>query len=78
VAARLGAGRARKGEAIDHAVGVVVHAKVGDEIAAGDVLAEAHARTRHAAEAAAGELAGAFELTDRTVARPSVVIETVA
>jgi pyrimidine-nucleoside phosphorylase len=34
----LGGGRAMKGEAIDHAVGLVVHHKVGDELAEGDTL----------------------------------------
>ena len=38
-AVRLGAGRERKEDAVDHAVGITVHAKVGDEVSAGDVLA---------------------------------------
>ena len=43
-AMRLGAGRERKEDAIDHAVGIVVHAKAGMRVAAGDVLATVHAR----------------------------------
>jgi pyrimidine-nucleoside phosphorylase len=34
----LGGGRTMKGDAIDHAVGLVVHHKVGDELAKGDAL----------------------------------------
>lgn len=34
----LGGGRAMKGDAIDYAVGLVVHRKVGDELAEGDSL----------------------------------------
>ena len=34
----LGGGRAMKGDAIDYAVGLVIHRKVGDEIAEGDAL----------------------------------------
>jgi pyrimidine-nucleoside phosphorylase len=34
----LGGGRAMKGEAIDHAVGLVVHHKVGDKLAEGEAL----------------------------------------
>jgi pyrimidine-nucleoside phosphorylase len=45
-AGELGAGRAVKGEPIDHAVGVVVHHKVGDRLEAGDPLFTIHARTR--------------------------------
>ncbi|MGH2537420.1 MAG: thymidine phosphorylase [Candidatus Promineifilaceae bacterium] len=40
---RLGAGRQRKGEAIDPAVGMVIPVKVGDHVEAGQMLAEVHA-----------------------------------
>jgi pyrimidine-nucleoside phosphorylase len=39
----LGAGRSRKGEAIDHAVGILIHRKVGDFVAAGQPLFTIHA-----------------------------------
>ena len=39
----LGSGRAKKGDAIDHSVGLVIHRKVGDEIAEGDALFTVHA-----------------------------------
>ncbi|NIS81408.1 MAG: thymidine phosphorylase [Anaerolineales bacterium] len=39
----LGAGRAKKGAPIDHAVGVVVHQKVGDHIEEGEPLFTVHA-----------------------------------
>ncbi|GMR11787.1 MAG: pyrimidine-nucleoside phosphorylase [Anaerolineae bacterium] len=39
----LGGGRAMKGDVIDHAVGLVIHRKVGEEIAAGDELFTVHA-----------------------------------
>lgn len=42
----LGAGRARKGDPIDHAVGVVVHTKVGDRLTAGEPLFTLHANDR--------------------------------
>jgi pyrimidine-nucleoside phosphorylase len=44
LAMRLGAGRTRKGAPVDHAVGVVVHRKAGERIAAGEPLATIHAR----------------------------------
>ena len=43
-ALHLGAGRRTKTDEIDHAVGVVCHAKRGDAVEAGEVLAEVHAR----------------------------------
>jgi pyrimidine-nucleoside phosphorylase len=39
----LGAGRARKTDPIDPAVGIVVHRKIGDQIKAGDVIFTIHA-----------------------------------
>lgn len=39
----LGAGRAKKGDPIDHAVGVVVHHKVGDWVEVGQPLCTVHA-----------------------------------
>jgi len=41
-AALLGGGQARKGEPIDHSVGVVLHAKVGDEVARGEPPCTVH------------------------------------
>ena len=37
-AVELGGGRAMKGDTIDHAVGLVVHRKVGDELTEGEAL----------------------------------------
>jgi pyrimidine-nucleoside phosphorylase len=39
----LGAGRAKKSDVVDHAVGFIIHHKVGDELRAGDPLFTIHA-----------------------------------
>ena len=39
----LGAGRAKKSDAIDHAVGILIHKKVGDKVATGEPLFTIHA-----------------------------------
>jgi len=41
----LGAGRARKEDPIDHAVGIIVHHKVGDQVTKGEPLFTIHANT---------------------------------
>ena len=48
----LGAGRSRVGDAIDHAVGIVVTTKPGNAVKAGDVLLELHHRGGRNLEAA--------------------------
>jgi pyrimidine-nucleoside phosphorylase len=42
----LGAGRAKKGDAIDLAVGILVHAKVGDQLVKGQPVFTIHANNR--------------------------------
>ena len=42
-AVTLGAGRARKSDPIDHAVGFIIHHKVGDQVQAGEPLFTIHA-----------------------------------
>ena len=69
-AARLGAGRDRKEDDVDHAVGVVVRAKVGNLVGEGDTLAEVHARDEAAAEAAIAAVQAAYAIgPDRRRAR---------
>ncbi len=46
----LGAGRVKKGDAIDHAVGIVIHHKVGDHVEAGDPLFTIHANQEKLAD----------------------------
>jgi len=57
----LGAGRAKKSDAIDHAVGVVVHHKVGDFVAAGQPLFTVHANNRTQLDAARVRLLAAHQ-----------------
>jgi pyrimidine-nucleoside phosphorylase len=77
VTMRLGAGRERKEDPIDHAVGVVVHAKPGDGVAAGEPLAHVHARDGARAEQAAADVLAAYELVEGPVARPPLMLETI-
>ncbi|NLC54208.1 MAG: pyrimidine-nucleoside phosphorylase [Firmicutes bacterium] len=49
---RLGAGRARKEDPIDHRVGLVIEKKIGDWVEAGEEIAKVYARSE--AEAASG------------------------
>jgi pyrimidine-nucleoside phosphorylase len=71
-AVSLGAGRARKGDAVDHSVGIVVHRKQGDVVSAGDPLATVHARD---AFDAAG-IRRCFEIADEPASGPALMIET--
>jgi pyrimidine-nucleoside phosphorylase len=76
-ALRLGAGRRTKADTIDHAVGVVCLRKRGDEVAAGDVLAEVHARDEASAGRAVREVGEAYELGDEAPPAHPVLLEVI-
>ncbi len=76
-AMRLGAGRERKEDPIDHAVGIVVHVKPGDDVAAGEPLAHVHARSAAQAESAVADVLAAYEIADAPVEHPPLLLETI-
>lgn len=63
VSMHLGGGRATKDSEIDLSVGVVLHKKVGDSVAAGESLATIHAADEVSACAAVQELAACYTIT---------------
>jgi thymidine phosphorylase len=69
----LGAGRGRKGDPIDPSVGIVLHAKIGDELTRGEEIGEVHARDRDAATRAAGQVLAALTFSEGTVEPPPLV-----
>lgn len=63
-AALLGAGRNRKEDVIDPAVGIVLHQKVGDRVEAGSPLATVYAARADQADQAAAVLQQAYAIED--------------
>ncbi len=73
-AMRLGAGRLRQEDDVDHGVGIEVRARVGDEVAAGDPLAALIHRPGDISEAI--RLAeSAWEISDDAVPSPPLIHE---
>jgi pyrimidine-nucleoside phosphorylase len=73
VAMSLGAGRERKEDPVDHAVGVVCLAKRGEPVDRGAPLAEIHARDETAAEVAEQALLAAYEIGEQPDPRPLIL-----
>jgi thymidine phosphorylase len=69
----LGAGRIRKGDPIDPAVGIVVRCKIGDRLGTGEPIGEVHARTPDDAAEAARRVLAALTVTDGDVSPPKLV-----
>ena len=73
----IGAGRAVKGEEIDHSVGFILHHKIGDHVEVGERLVTIHAATEGAAQAIVPSIASAFSIIQQNVQPPSSVLEIV-
>jgi pyrimidine-nucleoside phosphorylase len=74
-ALHLGAGRATKDASIDHAVGVRCLKKRGDTVAAGEPLAEVHARDERSATDAAAAVTAAYAIGDEPPAERPLLLE---
>ena len=77
-ALELGAGRRTKADTIDHGVGVVCQAKRGDQVAAGDTLAEIHAADDRSATTAAAAVLAAYEIGDDEPRRHDILLDVIA
>jgi pyrimidine-nucleoside phosphorylase len=73
----LGGGRARKGDQIDYAVGLVVEAKVGTVVRTGQPLLHIHAASAADAARVAPALLAAFVIGDAPATPPPLVLEMV-
>lgn len=73
----LGAGRRRAGEALDHGAGIYLHAKVGDRVERGDVLAALTYGEGRPAEEARRRAAGAFTLGGEPAEPGPLIIDRV-
>ncbi len=75
---RLGAGREKKGDPIDHRTGILLHAKVGARVERGAPFAEVHHSGGPADAAAIEQVRDAFAWSARPVAVPKLVLGRIA
>jgi thymidine phosphorylase len=74
---RLGAGRARKEDAVQAAAGVRLLVDVGDPVEAGQPLLELHTDTAAAVEGARAALEGGVLVSDEVATRPALLLDIV-
>jgi pyrimidine-nucleoside phosphorylase len=74
-ALHLGAGRQKKEDSIDHAVGIEVLKSVGEAVAVGEPLLRVHARTEDSLQAVLPSLQQAIEISPQPVEPVSVVLQ---
>lgn len=63
----LGAGRAKKTDSVDHAVGFIIHKKVGDQVQEGEPLFEIHANDKAKLDEARQTVLSAHQWSDEFV-----------
>jgi pyrimidine-nucleoside phosphorylase len=68
-AVTLGAGRAKKSDPVDHAVGFIIHHKVGDKVEKGEPLFTVHANDKTKLVEACEAILAAHEFSDHPVER---------
>lgn len=73
----LGAGRIRKEDSVDPAVGLVMAKRIGEWVDAGEPLAHLHVSARSDAKAAAELVRGAVVLSQEPVTAPPLIYATV-
>jgi pyrimidine-nucleoside phosphorylase len=66
-AVTLGAGRAKKSDSVDHAVGFVIHRKVGDKVQKGEPLFTIHANDESKLAEAREAVLAAHSFSDSVV-----------
>ncbi|HET9809939.1 MAG TPA: hypothetical protein VFQ66_09590, partial [Candidatus Limnocylindria bacterium] len=75
---RLGAGREKKGDAIDLRTGVVLHAKMGDRVERGQPYAEVHVAGKPSDADATAEIRVAFRWSARRVTPRRLILGRIA
>ena len=75
---RLGAGRERMGDPIDHRTGIVLRAKVGDRVERGVAYAEIHCAGRADDRIAIAQVGAAYRWSARAVPRRRLVLGRIA
>lgn len=73
----LGGGRAKKGDPIDHSVGLICHAKIGLQVAEGDPLFTIHAKNEADFEMARQRLLAIITWSDTAVEPPAHILKII-
>jgi len=73
----LGAGRERKEDSIDHAVGIVLNKKIGDKVQVGETLAVIHANCQECAVEAIELVKKAFSYSETIPQKPELIYEII-
>ena len=74
ISVSLGAGRVKKEDDIDKAVGIVLNKKIADEVKAGEILAYVHANDEQKGKEAVEQLKNTYKITEIKVEKEKIIL----
>ena len=74
ISVMLGAGRIKKEDDIDKAVGIILNKKISDEVKAGDILAYIHANDEQKAKEAVEQLKDTYKISEMKVEKEKIIL----
>lgn len=77
ISVQLGAGRIKKEDNIDKAVGIILNKKIADRVSKGDILAFIHANDKQKGEEAASKLKDIYKITEIKVEKEKIILGVV-
>ncbi len=75
ISVNLGAGRIKKEDEIDEAVGIILEKKIGDKVEAGDILGYIHANDDTKGKCAVSDLLDCYEISSELVQKPQCILK---
>ncbi len=77
ISVMLGAGRVKKEDSIDKAVGIVLNNKISDKVQKGDILAYIHANDEQKGKEAVEEMKNAYKISEIKVEKEKIILGVV-
>ena len=75
ISVALGAGRIKKEDKIDEAVGIIFKKKIGDKVEVGDILGYIHANDEKKGKNAVNVLLASYEISSKLVQKPECILK---
>ena len=74
ISVSLGAGRVKKEDDIDKAVGIILNKKIADEVKIGDILGFIHANDEQKGKEAAEQLKDTYKISEMKVEKEKIIL----
>ncbi len=73
----LGAGRVKKEDSIDHAVGIILERKIADKVGTGDIIAYVHANNEQVGKEAVQRIRETYEIVEENVEPEKYILDII-